>query len=186
MGRWVPRASLGGFVVRFPHPDDPADTGWHLDGSFPSNRPDEPPPGSLFEWRINVRSRGASPAHALSVFGCWREGRADANSSGIAPAGPSLAGSSGRKWHVHAGNIETSRDTSLWHGRGRRHWTGGNGVFMSSLPSACGPTYGGLTPHFLAQPPLLLNRPLELTRSDGKYSQVEQAIRAGLSDRRPL
>lgn len=68
VGRWLPRASLGGFVVRFPHPDDPGDTGWHLDASFPSNRADEPPPGSLFEWRINVRSRG----RALLMLFCSR------------------------------------------------------------------------------------------------------------------
>ena len=28
-GRWVPRNGLGTFPVRFPHPDDPGDTGWH-------------------------------------------------------------------------------------------------------------------------------------------------------------
>jgi len=33
-GRWVPRESLGGFPIRFPHPDDPRDTGWHVDASF--------------------------------------------------------------------------------------------------------------------------------------------------------
>jgi hypothetical protein len=52
-GRWVPRESLGGIVIRFPHPDDPGDTGWHVDASFP-------PAGgadSYFEWRINIRSR---------------------------------------------------------------------------------------------------------------------------------
>ena len=37
-GRWVPRNSLGGFVVRFPHSDDPGDTGWHVDASFPPPR----------------------------------------------------------------------------------------------------------------------------------------------------
>ena len=56
LGRWVPRASLGGFVVRFPHPDDPADTGWHLDASFPPQQAELS--ASYLEWRINVRSRG--------------------------------------------------------------------------------------------------------------------------------
>src|SRR5262249_54259983 len=37
IGQWVPRNSLGGFVVRFPHTNDAGDTGWHIDASFPSN-----------------------------------------------------------------------------------------------------------------------------------------------------
>jgi hypothetical protein len=42
----------------------------------------------------------------------------------------------------------------------------------------------GATPRFLAQPPLLPQVPFELTRSDGDYSLVEQAIRLGLADGR--
>ena len=53
-GRWVPRESLGGFPIRFPHPADPGDTGWHIDASFPP--PD--PSGSYLDWRVNVRSDG--------------------------------------------------------------------------------------------------------------------------------
>src|SRR4051812_41106352 len=53
-GRWIPRESLGSFPVRFPHPQDPGDTGWHIDASFPPDAQVE----SHFEWRINVRSKG--------------------------------------------------------------------------------------------------------------------------------
>src|SRR5438270_2502110 len=52
--RWVPRLRLGGFPIRFPHPDDPADTGWHIDASFPPDGPCD----SYFEWRVNVHSKG--------------------------------------------------------------------------------------------------------------------------------
>src|SRR5437764_1201161 len=52
VGRWMPRESLGGFVVRFPHPDDPGDTGWHIDASFPT--PERPE--SYFDWRVNIRT----------------------------------------------------------------------------------------------------------------------------------
>jgi len=52
--RWEPRQSLGTFPVRFPHPDDPGDTGWHVDASFPPEGASD----SYFEWRVNVRSRG--------------------------------------------------------------------------------------------------------------------------------
>ena len=53
-GRWIARESLGGFPIRFPHRDDPGDTGWHVDASFP---PDHRA-ASYFDWRINLESRG--------------------------------------------------------------------------------------------------------------------------------
>jgi hypothetical protein len=37
----------------------------------------------------------------------------------------------------------------------------------------------GVTPRFMAQPPLYPRVPFELNRKDGDYSLVEQAIRAG-------
>jgi hypothetical protein len=47
-----------------------------------------------------------------------------------------------------------------------------------------GQPHCGLTPRFLAQPPLHPNVPFQLTRRDGDYSLVEEAIRVGLNDRR--
>ncbi|WP_418957933.1 phytanoyl-CoA dioxygenase family protein [Streptomyces tritici] len=55
-GRWVPRQGLGTFPLRFPHADDPGDTGWHVEGGFR-------PPGSVWPW-VDVRSRG----RALLMF----------------------------------------------------------------------------------------------------------------------
>ena len=42
----------------------------------------------------------------------------------------------------------------------------------------------GLTPRFLAQPPLVPSLPLELSRDDGNYSLVEKAILLGLNEKR--
>jgi hypothetical protein len=47
-----------------------------------------------------------------------------------------------------------------------------------------GQPHSGTTPRFLAQPPLIPNVRFELTRRDGNYSLVEQAIRLGLGERR--
>ncbi|WP_300013638.1 phytanoyl-CoA dioxygenase family protein [Pseudonocardia sp.] len=33
-GRWVPLGGLGTWPVRFPHPDDPGDAGWHVEASI--------------------------------------------------------------------------------------------------------------------------------------------------------
>ncbi len=47
-GTWWRRSGVGGSVpVRFPHPADPGDAGWHIDGSFEHE-------GSYW---VNVRSR---------------------------------------------------------------------------------------------------------------------------------
>lgn len=47
-GRWAPRASLGSFPLRFPHPDEPDDAGWHVEGSYQ-------PPGANNYW-LNMYS----------------------------------------------------------------------------------------------------------------------------------
>ena len=45
----VPPPSLGGFPIRFPHPYEPGDTGWHVEGSYLPN-------GEEDYW-VNLRSR---------------------------------------------------------------------------------------------------------------------------------
>lgn len=50
-GAWRPCKAMGTFPVRFPSPDDPGDTGWHIDVSFG----DDP---EFMNWRANARSRG--------------------------------------------------------------------------------------------------------------------------------
>jgi hypothetical protein len=47
-GRWRPRRGLGTFPIRFPHPDDPGDAGWHVEASFA---------GADGGYRLNLRSR---------------------------------------------------------------------------------------------------------------------------------
>ena len=49
-GRWAPRNSIGAFPLRFPHPDEPDDAGWHIEGSYEH-------PGAADYW-TNVHSRG--------------------------------------------------------------------------------------------------------------------------------
>jgi hypothetical protein len=50
--RWLPPGAVGTFPVRFPSPEDPGDTGWHVDVSFGADAPD------FMEWRVNACSRG--------------------------------------------------------------------------------------------------------------------------------
>ena len=48
-GRWAPRDSMGSFPLRFPHPVEPDDAGWHIEGSYEL-------PGTAGYW-TNVHSR---------------------------------------------------------------------------------------------------------------------------------
>src|SRR3954470_9900488 len=183
VGRWVPRASVGGFVVRFPHADDPADTGWHLDASFPPDRAIEPP-GSYFEWRINVRSRGRA---LLMLFLFSDVGEKDAPTRIrvgshlrvprlLAPAGEE--GMSMLEISRLAGEKTSDMEDIAA--------TGPAGTVYLCHPFLvhAGQPHRGLTPRFLAQPPLTSKEPLELIRTDGNYSAVEQAIRLGLGNDR--
>lgn len=49
-GRWAARHSIGSFPLRFPHPVEPDDAGWHIEGSYEV-------PGVDGYW-TNVHSRG--------------------------------------------------------------------------------------------------------------------------------
>jgi hypothetical protein len=183
MGRWVPRASLGGFVVRFPHRDDPGDTGWHLDGSFPSDRALESH-GSYLEWRINFRSKGRA---LLMLFLFSDVGEKEAptrirvGSHLRVPRLLAPAGEDGMSM-LEISRLADSETSDMEETTA----TGSVGTVYLCHPFLvhAGQRHGGLRPRFLAQPPLHPNVPLELTRIDGNYSLVERAIRLGLNDRR--
>jgi hypothetical protein len=69
-GRWLPCRAMGTFPVRFPSPEDPGDTGWHVDGGFPGEDPND-----YLRWRVNLRSRGRA---LLMLFLFSDVGEADA------------------------------------------------------------------------------------------------------------
>jgi hypothetical protein len=179
-GRWVPRQSLGGFPIRFPHPNDPGDTGWHVDASFPPDRPSESPE-NYSDWRVNLRSRGRA---LLMLFLFSDVGENDAPTrirlgshlrvpQLLAPAGEE--GLSAMEVGIAAARLTSGMPEAIA--------TGDAGtVFLCHpfLVHAAQP-HRGATPRFLAQPPLIPRVPFELTRSDGEYSLVEKAILLGLS-----
>ena len=178
-GRWAPRETLGGFSIRFPHPEDPGDTGWHVDASFPPSE-EESPPSSYFDWRINLKSRGRA---LLLLFLFSDIGEKDA------PTRIRLGS------HLRVASLLASAGEDglsfLDLGRAADHTTAGlpetvatgtaGTVFLCHpfLVHAAQPHHG-TTPRFLAQPLLHPRVPFELAREDGDYSPVEHAIRLGL------
>ncbi|MDB5589335.1 MAG: hypothetical protein JWP26_4305 [Devosia sp.] len=172
--RWLPRATLGTFPVRFPSPDDPGDAGWHIDVSFGMENPD------FMSWRANVSSRDRALLMLFLFSDVEREDAPTRIRIGshldiarqLAPAGD--AGLTLRELAAN-GFSETAHCPEVLA-------TGQAGTVYLCHPflvHAAQPHYG-TTPRFMAQPPLAPAQPLSLRRPDGDYSPVEAAIRLAL------
>jgi hypothetical protein len=176
-GRWVPRESLGTFPIRFPHSDDPGDTGWHVDASFPP----DPPTDNYLQWRININSKGRALL-MLFLFSDISESDAPTRirigshqtvARYLAPAGEE--GMSMIEISTEAASATTNADEIIA--------TGNAGTVYLCHPfllHAAQP-HRGQTPRFMAQPPLMPRVPLQLTKADSNFSPVELAIRLALN-----
>lgn len=175
--RWIPPERLGSVPVRFPHRDDPGDTGWHVDSSFP---PDPPVGDDYMRWRINVHSKGRAllMLFLFSDIGAddaptrIRIGSHQVVAKLLAPAGEQGMSTMELAWPAAAASRNLKETVA----------TGNAGTVYLCHPflvHAAQP-HRGLAPRFLAQPPLMPRVPFELTRNDNGYSPVEKAIRRGL------
>jgi hypothetical protein len=178
-GRWIPRDGLGTFPVRFPHPDDPGDTGWHVDVSFPGDDCDRNEQHDFSSWRVNVSSRGRA---LLMLFLFSDVGTRDAPTRIRVGSHMDMArflepaGEAGRS-HMVLDGMGADRPEVLA--------TGDAGTVYLCHPFLvhAAQRHHGSTPRFMAQPPLALAESYRLNREDGAYSPVEIAIRRALQDR---
>lgn len=171
-GRWVPRDSLGSFPLRFPHPEEPDDAGWHIEGSYQV-------PGENWPF-ANLRSRDRA---LLMLFLFTEVDEANAptrirvGSHLDVPAVLAPYGEPGASILTVAEAVAAAsahRPLALA--------TGAPGdVYLCHpfLVHAAQPHHG-TRPRFMAQPPLHPAAPYELERADGAYAPVETAIRRGL------
>jgi len=176
--RWITRQSLGGFPIRFPGPDDPGDTGWHIDASYPP----EGPSASYLQWRVNVRSKGRA---LLMLFLFSEVGEDDAPTRIrigshlnvarlLAPAGEAGMSMIDISKAAEADSAGVPEVTA----------TGAAGTVYLCHPflvHAAQP-HRGSTPRFMAQPPLYSKASFEHFRADGDYSLAESAIRLALGE----
>jgi hypothetical protein len=174
--RWLPRTSLGTFPIRFPHPGDPGDTGWHVDGSFP---PDNGA-ASFLDWRINVHSRGRA---LLMLFLFSDIGANDAptriRAGSHLPVARALAdkgegGMSVMELGAAFGEITAGRPETLA--------TGPAGTVYLCHPflAHAAQPHRGHHPRFMAQPPLYPRTAFDLHRTTSESSLAERAIRLAL------
>jgi hypothetical protein len=176
-GRWQKQGGLGTFPVRFPSPDDPGDTGWHVDVSFGFDQP------HFMEWRANVVSKGRA---LLMLFLFSDVGENDAPTRLrlgshrdvarlLAPA--SDEGMTLRELVVHDFGGDGTREEALATGEAGTVY-----LCHPFLVHAAQP-HRGTEPRFMAQPPLLPAASLRLDRAEGDTSPVEAAIRMALMER---
>ncbi|SDE18163.1 hypothetical protein SAMN05216337_102162 [Bradyrhizobium brasilense] len=175
-GRWRPRADIGTFPVRFPHPDDPGDAGWHIDVSFPGEDCDPNERSDFSAWRANVVSRGRA---LLLLFLFSDVGKDDAPTRirvgshwpmarYLAPAGEA-----GRARMV-LDDVGADCEVALATGEA------GTVYLCHPLLVHAAQKHRGRTPRFMAQPSLAAGEPYRLERADGAYSPVEIAIQRAL------
>jgi hypothetical protein len=176
-GRWLPRASIGSFPIRFPSPEVPDDTGWHVDTSF---RIDSDDPSDFLSWRVNIVSKGRallmlflfSDTEATDAPTRIRVGSHFDIARRLAPAGE--IGMSLRELAATGFEESAGRREVLATGRAGTVY-----LCHPFLVHAAQP-HRGTQPRFMAQPPLYPAKPFCLNREDGAYSPVEQAIRQAL------
>jgi hypothetical protein len=181
-GRWAPRDSMGSFPLRFPHPVEPDDAGWHVEGSYAVPGTDG--------WWTNVHSR-ARVLLMLFLFTEVDEGdaptRIRAGSHHDVPPVLLRHGDAGAPGH----RLGPEVDAASAH-RPVVHATGAPGdVYLCHpfLVHAAQPNHGR-RPRFLGQPALpppaaFELRPFDLTVTDQAPSPVGRTIRAALGNDGP-
>ncbi len=174
-GSWLPVRSMGTFPIRFPAPDDPGDTGWHVDMSFGFDAPD------FMSWRANARSKGR---RLLMLF--LFSDVSDADAPTRIRAGSHLdiarrlapAGEEG----LTLGELAANSFDETAHCR-EVLATGEAGTVYLCHPFLvhAAQAHRGTRPRFLAQPPLLPRDASIGGRTEPCLSPVDRAIRLAIA-----
>ncbi|XVQ09317.1 phytanoyl-CoA dioxygenase family protein [Spirillospora sp. CA-255316] len=176
-GRWTPRTSLGGFVIRFPGGEPAVVDGWHVDVSFPGPASD---PHDYMTWRANAASRD----RALLMFFLLSDvGEDDAPTRLRAGSHLDVArvlqpeGEDG----LDARELARRADAATAH-RPTAYATGSAGDVYLCHPFLvhAGQPHLGKEPRFLGQPKLAPSEPLRLDGDERTSSPVETAIKRAL------
>lgn len=153
-GNWLPCMSMGTFPIRFPSKQDPGDTGWHVDVSFPGTDP-----ANYFEWRSNYRSKGRA---LLMLFLFSDVGKDDAPTILRKGSHRDIAGMLSECGEEGLSFMELAEAIPTMPKRDEILATGSTGTVYLCHPfivhrAQC---HHGNEPKFMAQPPLLLKKEL--------------------------
>ncbi|WP_353720033.1 phytanoyl-CoA dioxygenase [Dyadobacter sp. 676] len=167
IGKWLPCRSMGTFPVRFPSDEDPGDTGWHVDASFPGDDPSD-----YWEWRVNINSKGRG---LLMLFLYSDVGEYDAPTRIRIGSHADVArvlqpeGETGLAFLELAGKLSEMPEREIALATGRA----GTVYLCHPFIAHAAQPHQGTEPKFMAQPPLLLRDELSVKGN----SPVERAIR---------
>jgi Phytanoyl-CoA dioxygenase (PhyH) len=175
VGRWFPRDGLGTFPIRFPHPDDPGDAGWHMESSFAAEGGEK--------WLLNVHSR----ERALLMLFLFSDIGPDDAPTRI-KIGSHLDVPPFLLPHGHSG-VNMFELCRTMDAAGKLDSPDRPVTLATGQPGdvyLCHPflihgaqPHRGAVPRFMAQPPLLPAVPFDVS---GGQSPVERAIRLGLTE----
>ncbi|WP_026628945.1 hypothetical protein [Dyadobacter alkalitolerans] len=170
-GNWLPCMSMGTFPVRFPSDEDPGDTGWHVDASFPGSDP-----ANFFEWWVNVNSRGRA---LLMLFLYSDVGQNDAPTRIRVGSHMDVARLLATKGEEGLGFMDLANELDKFPVRDEMLATGKAGTVYLCHPfiAHAAQLHRGQNPKFMAQPPLLTRNELHINGN----SPVERAIRMAIS-----
>lgn len=172
--KWIPCQSVGTFPVRFPSGQQPNDTGKHVDASFPGNDPN-----NFLEWRVNVKSKG----RALLMLILYSDvSENDAPTVIYKGSHIDVARLLSKEDDLGLSFMELASKLDGLPKREEAYATGKAGTVYLCHPFLVhsAQPHRGITPKFMAQPPLLLRSELSISDSDVDHSLVEQAIRLAL------
>lgn len=173
-GRWIPRLSLGTFPIRFPSKEEPGDTGWHVDASYPGENQDD-----FSTWRINVYSKGRA---LLMLFLFSDVSEYDAPTRIVSGSHINVARTLEPAGDKGMSFLELAEKLNITAGSDETLATGKAGTVYLCHPflvHAAQP-HRGINLKFLAQPPLLPAKDFQFQGLNRNYSPVETAIRKGL------
>lgn len=173
-GKWIPCQSVGTFPVRFPSNQQPNDTGKHVDASFPGNDP-----SNFLEWRVNIKSKGRALL-MLVLYSDVHEN--DAPTVIYEGSHLDVAQLLSQEDDFGLSFMELASKLERLPKRQEIYATGKAGTVYLCHPFSVhsAQPHKGVTPKFMAQPPLLLRGELSVSGADAGYTAVEQAIRLAL------
>jgi hypothetical protein len=173
-GNWLPRQTLGSFPIRFPSKEEPNDTGWHVDASFPGEDPN-----NYFDWRININSKGRA---LLMLFFFSDVTINDAPTVIIDHSHFDVArilepaGENGLSF------MKLSERLEILSAHHKSLATGEAGTVYLCHPFVvhAAQKHNGTSPKFMGQPPLFPRNEFNIHRDEAKLTPVEKAIVEGL------
>jgi hypothetical protein len=173
-GNWQPKKTLGSFPIRFPSKKPSIDTGWHVDASFPGEDPN-----NYLEWRINFYSKGRG---LLMLFLFSDVSEIDAPT--IIKPGSHLDVSKILEPEREKGLsfMELAQQLNDLPKRQEIVATGKAGTVYLCHPFIvhAAQDHHGITPKFMAQPPLLTKHDFNIRKAEKHLCPVEKAILMGL------